>query len=339
MNCSRNLFKKLLLLVLSLSTIFSTLCFGTVTANAASVPKSAKYYKGNFYYVYRANSWNDAKALCKQKGGHLAIINNKAENSFLYKYIKSLGYSTAYFGITDEAIEGEWRTVEGKKVTYTNWHKDEPNNDWSDEHYGSFFEDYTDGTWNDGYGGDGSDVYICEWYGYKLNVSETKVYLTKGKKKQIEYNVSGNTKLLKSKTPSWKSSNTKVAKVSSNGKIVAINAGSCTITCKVGLIKKTIKVIVKPTTVKNFKSTSKGKDYITLKWNKQTGVKNYKIYVYDRDVEEYVPIKTVNGAFNKTTIYNLKSKRYYKFKVRALVKSGGTNYYGGYSKAISVKTR
>lgn len=332
----KRIIKKGVLLVLCFATAFSTVSIGTFSASAARIPSQAKYYKGNFYYIYNdASSWSDAKAKCEQRGGHLAIINNKGENAFLYDYAVDSGYNHAYFGISDADEEGVWRTSDGKRAKYTNWRSTEPNGG-SSENYGQFF--FSDDTWNDASFYD-QNGYICEWYGYSLDVSETKVYLTKGKKKQIEYDIDGNTKYLDSKKPTWKSSNKKVAKVSSNGKIVAINAGSCTVTCKVGSVKKSIKVIVKPKAISGFKVKSKGKTSVTLSWKKQTGVKKYRIYMYDRDLEEYVSVKTVNGNFNKTTIYGLKKNKSYKFKIRGYITSGSKKYYGSYSKKLTVKTK
>lgn len=335
---TKQFFKKTLALLLCISAVMSVMVFAPVTVSAASIPKDAVRYKANYYYIFYANSWDEAKKICKQKGGHLAIINNKAENSFLFNYMTDLGIDSAYFGITDEKTEGKWLTIDGKRASYTNWAPGEPNNEFGDEHYGMFYYKSPDKMWNDG--GGGGCYYICEWYGYKLNLSENKVYLTKGRSQKIEYSASGTVKYLSSKTPKWSTSNSKVAKVSSKGKIVAINPGVCSISCKLGSITKKVTVVVKPTTVKSLKAAKKGKDYITLSWKKQPGVKQYVLYRYDKDLEEYVAYKRINGSFNKTTIYNLRRKTTYKFKVRAYVtSSSGTKYYGAFSKTLSVKTK
>lgn len=333
-----NLVKKIWAVALCITTAVSVVNLGALSAIAATPkkPKGAKYFNGHYYYIYNdASSWEEAKAKCKKRGGYLAIINNSKENEFLANYAMPTGYDV-YFGITDSATEGVWRDVNGKPLKYTNWHQGEPNNEGFNEDYGHFyFSSFGDSTWNDAGGIDG---YICEWNGYSVDVSDKKVYLTKGKKKQINYNIEGNTKYLSSKKAIWKSSNKKVAKVSSKGKIVAINAGSCTITCKVGDVKEYIKVVVKPKAISNFKVKSRDKREITLSWKKQAGVKKYSIYMYDRDVEEYVRVKTV-GSFSKTTIYGLRKNKTYKFKIRGYVTSGGKKYYGEYSKTLKAKTK
>ena len=80
-------------------------------------------------------------------------------------------------------------------------------------------------------------------YGKKeisIKLSETSVFLYKGKSKQLRVTVTGT-----NKKPSWTSSNKYVASVNSNGKITAKKSGSATITCKIGNKKATCTVTVK----------------------------------------------------------------------------------------------
>lgn len=130
----------------------------------------AVYFNGHFYKLYNVGSvstYSQAQAYCANMGGYLAIIGSQAENSFLYEYIKSCGFKSAYFGLTDEAKEGTWMNVDGTPVSYTNWAQGEPNNESNEEDYGMFYYKYTSGQWNDGnfghgtVGGDRS--FICEW--------------------------------------------------------------------------------------------------------------------------------------------------------------------------------
>ncbi|MBE6111049.1 MAG: hypothetical protein E7194_11630, partial [Erysipelotrichaceae bacterium] len=126
-------------------------------------------FGGHYYHVYGAglvSTWQGAKEYCENLGGHLAIIDSSAENSYLYNLMIDQGYDTAYFGYTDEQAEGQWLWCDGSSGTYENWHEGEPNND-GVENYGEFYWMFNDGTWNDGnFGhGTGSDVtaFIAEW--------------------------------------------------------------------------------------------------------------------------------------------------------------------------------
>ncbi len=125
-------------------------------------------YKGHRYELFDKDlDWDGAKKYCESLGGHLATISSKEENDFIYELMIDSGYTSAYFGLTDEDEEGTWVWVNGEPVEYTNWHKGEPNSENSNEDYAMFYWKYTDGTWNDGdFGGktnSGGTTFICEW--------------------------------------------------------------------------------------------------------------------------------------------------------------------------------
>ncbi|MCD7785508.1 MAG: tetratricopeptide repeat protein [Oscillospiraceae bacterium] len=137
------------------------------------VPDGAGEYDGHYYYVYdieSVTSWEDAKAYCESLNGYLATISSEEENEFLYNYIVSQGYSSAYIGLSDEDEEGTWVWTNGESIAYINWHKNEPNSESSNEDYAMFYYKYSDGTWNDGdFNGstvNGGKVFICEWGDY-----------------------------------------------------------------------------------------------------------------------------------------------------------------------------
>lgn len=325
--------KKILSSLLVLITLLTITSFSE-TAYAASIPKGAKHHNGHYYYVYDdALSWSDAKEKCKKRGGHLATITSEKENTFVYNYIISKGYDSAYFGLYRSG--SSWKWVTGEKFKYSNWASGEPG---SSEKYGMYYYKYNQGQWNDGHWNDNSQAYICEW-DYSLKLSESSIALNIGSSQTIEYTVKGDTSALSSKMPKWTSGNTNVAKVSSKGKIVAIGSGSCKITCKFGTEKKTVKVVVYPEQVTNFSVSKKSKNSITLKWKKQSNVSGYRIYMYDSDIKEYVKVKTIDGDFKTATIKKLKKGKKYKFKIRAFVKDGNKIYYGKYSSVLTAKTK
>ena len=135
------------------------------------VPPEAVEYKGHYYYLYdsTSESWRGAKDFCEQMGGHLATIADADENKFLYDYMISRGYKSAYFGLTDEKSFNNWQWVTGEPVRYTNWHPGEPSHSKNQEHYGMFYWKFKY-TWNDGdfwgWVTDGNvRAFICEWDG------------------------------------------------------------------------------------------------------------------------------------------------------------------------------
>ncbi len=125
-------------------------------------------YNGHSYQIYDGvcSSWEEASMYCRSLGGHLATITSAGENAALYAWITGLGFENAYFGLSDNTQEGDWRWVTGEPVSYTNWHAGEPNRESAQEDYGMFYFKFRDGTWNDGsFGGSVGDskTFICEW--------------------------------------------------------------------------------------------------------------------------------------------------------------------------------
>ena len=141
-------------------------------SNKTSIPSNAFTYNGHSYYIYSevCDTWEEAKSYCESLGGHLAVINNASENTTLYNYMKSSGYDSAYFGLSDKDSEGSWEWVNNEKSTYTNWANNEPNGG-TNENYTMFYYKYTNGKWNDGNFARGTvnstlndtATFICEW--------------------------------------------------------------------------------------------------------------------------------------------------------------------------------
>lgn len=90
----------------------------------------------------------------------------------------------------------------------------------------------------------------------------------------------------------------------------------------------------RPDAVKNIKARS-SQSAITLTWSGQSKAAGYQVY---RMIgSKYVKVKTI-----KTTSYKdqkLKANKKYQYKVRAFVKSGNKNVYGGFSKVFVKKTK
>ena len=83
-------------------------------------------FNGHTYYVSTGtHEWVDAVAIANNSGGHLATIENAAENAF----VSSLSPNNRiWIGFNDIAQEGNWVWETGEPVTYVNWAPGEPNN-------------------------------------------------------------------------------------------------------------------------------------------------------------------------------------------------------------------
>jgi Lectin C-type domain len=110
---------------------------------------------GHTYYLLNQNTWTASEAEAITLGGHLATINNAAENQWIFNTFPQLTGVTQpelWIGFNDLAVEGQFTWTSGEPVTFTFWFPGEPNNTLG-------LEDYTVirnplaappmGSWND----------------------------------------------------------------------------------------------------------------------------------------------------------------------------------------------
>ena len=145
-----------------------------------AVPDQYYLYKDHTYAFYDASrygftTYEQVADFCRQQGGHLAVINNDAENEYLFETLRDYSKITAFFGYSDEDREGDWQWSDGDSG-YTNWTTygswDLPDNGEAyggDEDYAEFNYERgkkgipNDGTWNDAPFMDNTTTFICEW--------------------------------------------------------------------------------------------------------------------------------------------------------------------------------
>ena len=84
---------------------------------------------------------------------------------------------------------------------------------------------------------------------------------------------------------------------------------------------------------KNIKAVSSGTSAIKLTWSKVSGASAYRVYKYNASTKKYETYKNVAGT--SCTVKNLESGKTYKFRVAALVKSGGKYVVQTKSSAVS----
>lgn len=111
------------------------------------------------YYLLTPSSWQDAEAEALTLGGHLATINDAAEDAWVFSTFGSYGGTdrSLWIGLNDAANEGTFTWISGDPATYRNWFGGQPDN--NDGPLGG--EDYvhilktgsafnaTPGKWND----------------------------------------------------------------------------------------------------------------------------------------------------------------------------------------------
>ena len=145
----------------------------------------------------------------------------------------------------------------------------------------------------------------------------------------------------KNKSVTWTSSNTKVATVSSTGKVTARYPGKAVITAKAKdgsgkTAKCTVIVRPKRVAVSQLISPSKGK--LKAIWAKQAGISGYQV--------EYSPSSSfTSGRFillsssKNTYTGGATSNKVYYVRIRAYKKIDGKTYYGSWSTAKKVKVK
>ena len=166
----------------------------------------------------------------------------------------------------------------------------------------------------------------------KLNYSSLTLALTDTKTLKATLSP---TPLYSSKV-TFKSSDTKVATVTSKGVIKAVGLGEATITVTAAdgskLSKKcTVKVI--PQTVKNLKQTAMTTSSVTFTWDKISGVTGYKVYKLNaKNTWDLISTTSSTTCTDKTLTMGQTAQ----YKVRAYTKVSSKTYYGAYSSVLSV---
>ena len=141
------------------------------------------------------------------------------------------------------------------------------------------------------------------------------------------------------------SSNTKVAKVNKNsGVITCVGVGKAVITARAAGTsqyraaskKTTIYVIPKTARVRSLTSNRKGQ--VTVKGrNKAKNNDGYQIQYKHNGKTRKVSVKSRKSVTK--TFKKLKSGKKFRVRIRAYKKTGGTVYYGKYSKWKSCKIK
>ncbi len=157
-----------------------------------------------------------------------------------------------------------------------------------------------------------------------ISLSQTSATLKVGKTVQltVSYTPSDTTS---SKTVTWSSSNTKVAKVSSKGVVTAIGYGTAAITATVGSCTATCAVTVNMNAMKCV-PVANADGSVTISWDAVDGVTGYYVY---RNGDCVKLIKDATTATYTDTAANAGKTSYY-YGVCAYYKGTGSTIYSGY---------
>ena len=156
------------------SSATSTAATATVSVDFPYACTSATYGSSDYLFCTDKLNWDDAEVACASWGGHLATVNDGAEEAWLLSSAQAvMSFASGakwWIGYTDALYEGSFGWVSSSTATYTDWGSGEPNNS-----YGGSQEDctvliwapssYSRGSWNDlpcSGTVDSDQTFICE---------------------------------------------------------------------------------------------------------------------------------------------------------------------------------
>lgn len=144
---------------------------------------------------------------------------------------------------------------------------------------------------------------------------------------------------------SYSSSNNKVVKVDSSGKVRVRTYGKATITIRAAATStysaavKTVEIRVVPAQ-QSLTVSSPAKKTMKIKWKKDTSVTGYQVYLNTR---KNFKRKTLERKYKKSVSskkeWGWKSKKVYYVKIRSYKKVGKTKFYGPWSTVKKVKIK
>lgn len=148
-----------------------TVTTGEFKSSAESIVDGKRYELFNI-----AMPWTEAKAKCEELGGHLVTITSKEEADIVNSLVAKGGRTNYWLGLSDHETEGQWESVTGESISYSNWGDDEPNNYLGLEDHATIIQDSF--KWNDVMDmyGSYSLGFICE---YENDVEELDVTIQK----------------------------------------------------------------------------------------------------------------------------------------------------------------
>ena len=74
-------------------------------------------------------TWQEAEAVCKEEGGHLAMVKTQATHD----YVTKTWQNDFCIGVNDISTEGSYIFVDGSPVTTTYWAPKQPDNHGNNE--------------------------------------------------------------------------------------------------------------------------------------------------------------------------------------------------------------
>jgi len=80
------------------------------------------------FQISQMREFNAAQSECQSHQGHLVIIDNLAENNFVYNtFLHDFGYNRdVWIGLSDVEVEGQFLWIDGSQPHFTYWATNQP---------------------------------------------------------------------------------------------------------------------------------------------------------------------------------------------------------------------
>ncbi|XP_053336235.1 C-type lectin domain family 4 member M-like [Clarias gariepinus] len=78
-----------------------------------------------YFMSNEKKSWTESRQYCRERGADLVIINSREKQEFIANWLPG---RQAWIGLSDIDTEGEWKWVDGTRLTSGNWANKQPDN-------------------------------------------------------------------------------------------------------------------------------------------------------------------------------------------------------------------
>ncbi len=136
-------------------------CLAQAQQGQGFVQEACNPANGHAYVLLQPSSWTQAESAAVSLGGHLATINDAAENTWVWTTFEAASTGNIWIGLNDINVEGTFEWSSGEPFVYQYWHWSEPNDLNGAEDYGCMWGWYG-GEWNDF---DNAPYGWGDWYG------------------------------------------------------------------------------------------------------------------------------------------------------------------------------
>lgn len=305
-------------------------------------------YNGKIVKFYKASlPYKVAQRFCEENGGSLVKIDSQEKNDAIAKKVAVIDEWTFFIGATDEKEEGTFVWQDGSPLTYRNWAANEPNND-TISGTENYVQMYRDGTWNDLPGWKNRVGFIGEFDKEPDPTPTAKPQETKApsaskspdvtkapQETKVPQTTAGIQPAARPQTTKQPQTNaaTQPGTTSANSKDK--NTSDATGSWTNAMYKKLARK-----KVTGVKVRKKGKTECTISWKKSKEADHYEVKMAGN--RTFTKGKKVEQRFSNWDYFgNLKKKKTYYFKVRAVYYNGnnGRYYYGKWSRIRKVKIK